>query len=231
MMSGESSRALGSSGATQRVPLGGPFDDVAVPRGTNLLVSGPPMSGKRTLLFDALADRGPADPVVVVSTDDGPERVFRALDCDPVNAAEERAAVVDCVSSERGDAPSGAPTVVSVASPDDLTGIGIGSSTFLSRFDAGEGDVHRVAIDSLSTILHYADPRAAFRFLHVFTNRVRSVDGVGFYVVNPDAHDDRELARVSDLFDGALRVETTDEGPRCRLHGVGGDAEGEWRDL
>lgn len=219
--------------APDSVPLGGPFPDVRVPAGTNLLVSGPPMTGKRRLVFDALEDRRPNDAAIVVSTDDGPDHVLGALGCTSMTAVERDVGVVDCVSTERGDGPHAGPTVANAASPEDLTGIGIGFTELVREFsaNAADGAVPRVAVSSLSTILHYADDRPAYRFLHAFSNRVESVGGVGLYVVNPDAHDPRDLARVKDRFDGAVRVETTEDGPRCSLHGVGGDVAGEQRDL
>ncbi|MCD2202034.1 DUF7504 family protein [Halobacterium sp. KA-6] len=62
-----------------------------------------------------------------------------------------------------------------------------------------------------------------FRFLHLLTSSVRSVDGMGHFHVSTSA-DDALLATVEPLFDATLSVETGAEGTvrqRWRLHDSG----------
>jgi hypothetical protein len=106
------------------------------------------------------------------------------------------------------------------SSPVDMTGIGIKLSETLESFYQGHGvDRTRVMVHSLSTLLMYSDLQTVFRFLHVFTGRIQSVDGLGLFCIDSTAHDDRTMNTLKQLFDGIV---TTEEGadPSIRLPGT-----------
>jgi len=92
--------------------------------------------------------------------------------------------------------------VRTVSDPTDLTGVGIAVGEWLRARDADERPV--VCLDSLSTLLQYADPERAFRFLHGLTAQVRSTDGAAFVSVDPGAHDEATLGTVRALFDAVV---------------------------
>ena len=66
-------------------------------------------------------------------------------------------------------------------------------------------------VHSLSTLRMYADLQAVFRFLHVFTGRIQSVDGLGVFAIDDSAHDDQTMNTLKQLFDGILT--TQEDGP------------------
>ncbi|MFC7045217.1 RAD55 family ATPase [Halobacteriaceae archaeon GCM10025711] len=210
--------------------LGGAFSEDVVAPGTNLLVAGAPMTGKRALALDVLA-RGSADGegALVVTTKDSAERVladFRSL---PEVTADARVGVVDCVSRQQGVRTASDDEFVRFASsPNDLTGIGIELSELLQTFYRDDNRRNRVLLHSLSTLLMYADLQTVFRFLHVFTGRVQSVEALGLFVIDSTAHDAQTLSTIKQLFDGVVEVETTDDARRARLLGVP-DVDGDWR--
>lgn len=110
-------------------------------------------------------------------------------------------------SAGAGDETSVGPGAVTcVESPTDLTGIGIRVQQSLSEFGGPETVV---TFDSLTALLHYVEIDRAFRFLHVLTSRVTHAGAVGYYHVDPAAHDDRTLATLRTLFDA---VATYDDG-------------------
>lgn len=200
-----------------------PLDPVAP--GTNLLVTGPSMGGTRELCLQLLDDD--ADGVLIVAADEsGPdaidrfERVARAFE-------PSRMGVIDC--SGRGDEDDGR-NVCTVASPADLTGIGIQFSRLFGQLgDTGVPRV-RTGLYSLSTILPYVDEiQPVFRFLHTLTGRIRTADGLGVCTIDPDTQDDRVLNSVSQPFDGRLEFRPPEDGgPELRLVGVRGHDE-DWR--
>jgi len=65
-----------------------------------------------------------------------------------------------------------------------------------------------VLVDSLTTLLLYSNLQTVFRFLHVFTSRVESVDGLGLYTIESTAHDAQALSTLDQLFDATIDVET-----------------------
>ena len=191
----------------------GPDLDSEVQPGTNILVSGPPMSGKRSLCLDIVASGTEKDEgAIIVTTKDGADRVLR--DFASRTPYEDRpVAIVDCVTRQQGVGEARDDDRIKyTSSPVDMTGIGIKLSEFLQAFYQNRGiEKNRVMLHSLSTLLMYADLQTVFRFLHVFTGRIQSVDGLGVFAIDDSAHDDQIMNTLKQLFDGI--VTTQEDGP------------------
>ncbi|WP_277555708.1 RAD55 family ATPase [Halobaculum limi] len=186
--------------------------------GSNILISGPPLSGKRDLALDVLAEgTRNGEGAIMVTTKDSADRLLSQYE--KREAYESRpVAVVDTVSRQQGvNDVSDSERVKYTSSPVDMTGIGIKLSEFLEAFYKDRGiRQNRVMVHSLSTLLMYSDLQTVFRFLHVFTGRIQSVDGLGLYCIDSTAHDDQTMNTLKQLFDGI--VETTEDGePTVRL--------------
>ncbi|AZH25713.1 RAD55 family ATPase [Haloplanus aerogenes] len=199
----------------------GPPLDVEVEQGSNLLLSGPALTGKKQLAFDILAEGiRDGEGAIVVSNTDGAKRVFEAFD-ERVDYADRPVAVVDCVTRQQGVSEARDDAQVRyTSSPVDMTGVGIKFSELLEEFYERQAvRRNRVFLDSLSTLLMYSDLQTVFRFLHVFTGRVQSVDGLGLYAIDSTAHDDKTMNTLKQLFDGV--IETHEDGePTANLPGV-----------
>lgn len=187
-----------------------PHLDAEVAPGTNLLLTGSPLSGKRSLAMDVLAEgTAEGEGAIVVTTKDGAERVLR--DYENRTAYEGKpVAVVDCVTRQQGADVRDSDRIKYASSPVDMTGIGIKLSEFLQAFGDRGIDRNRIMVHSLSTLLMYADLQTVFRFLHVFTGRIQSVDGLGLFSIDSSAHDEQSLNTLKQLFDGIVTV--PDEG-------------------
>ena len=196
----------------------GPALDVEVAAGTNLLVSGPPLTGKNALTLDILAGgTANGDGAIVVSTKDGADRVldnYRKR----IDIRGRPVAVVDCVTRQQGVSDVREEDLIKYASsPVDMTGIGIKFSELLQTFYEDQNvSRNRILLHSLSTLLMYSDLQTVFRFLHVFTGRIQSVDGLGLFTIDSSAHDDRTMNTLKQLFDGIITT-SEDSKPSVRL--------------
>jgi KaiC/GvpD/RAD55 family RecA-like ATPase len=211
--------------------LGAAFSGIEVEEGTNLLVEGPPMSGKRDLGFRILADGVQnGEGAIVVTTKDGADRVVTDF-ADVSGAPDATVGVVDCVTKQQGMGDRRESDLVRYASsPNDLTGIGIELSELLrALYEQRDVTRNRILLHSLSTLLMYSDLQTVFRFMHVFTGRVQSADALGVFVVDSTAHDEQTVSTLKQLFDGVISIEEHEEGFRTRLLGVGDDDT--WREL
>ncbi|SDF78334.1 hypothetical protein SAMN04488067_108142 [Halorubrum xinjiangense] len=193
-----------------------PHFDAEVEPGTNILLTGPPLSGKRSIMMDILAAGTDRDEgSIVVTTKDGADRVLR--DYEKRTPYEGKpVAVVDCVTRQQGGDTRESDRIKYASSPVDMTGIGIKLSEFLQAFGDRGIERNRVMVHSLSTLLMYSDLQTVFRFLHVFTGRVQSVDGLGLYSIDSTAHDDQAMNTLKQLFDGIVTVPEDGE-PEIRL--------------
>jgi len=188
--------------------LGPPFDETTVEPGTNLLVAGPPLVGKRRLAVEALATGTRNDEgVIVVSTRDSAARIREHLRTLAGDTPASMVAVVDAVTEHIGRSGDDDWTKY-VASPRDVSAIGVKFSEFIQSFyTEHERERNRVFVDSLSTLLVYSNLQTVFRFLHVFTSRVENAGGLGLYTLESTAHDDEVRTMLSQLFDGTITVD------------------------
>ena len=189
--------------------LGTTLGNATLAPGSNLLVSGPPLSGKRRMALEILADgsdRG--EGVIVVTTRDSANRLlsdYEALVSDPQSVD---IGIVDCVTKHQGRTARDTDIVKYASSPEDMTGIGIKFSEFVEEFQTERGIENvRVLVDSLSTLLMYSDVQTAFRFMHVFTSRLENADAMGLHTIESTAHDEEALNTLRQLFDHAVSVE------------------------
>ena len=201
--------------------LGDVLPDLSFDPGSNVLVSGPPLTGKRRIALEILA-AGTADDegVIVVTTKDSAEKVLSQYG-EMVGNEQIPIGIVDCVTEQRGVESVDDPRVKYASSPVDMTGIGIDLSEYLQEFYEHRGfERNRVLLHSVSTLLMYSNLETVFRFLHVFTGRIQSADALGVHVIDSTAHDDQTINTIKQLYDGLLMVEEGDDGPVVRQQGV-----------
>ena len=195
--------------------LAGSLSDVEVEPGSNLLLLGPAMSGKKRFAYEVLAEGVKnGEGAIVVSMSNSANRIFESfselLGQDPRLVSM---GVVDCVSKQQGvEGLDNTEYVKYASAPDDMTKIGISLSEFLEQFNGQQGlERNRACLDNISTMLMYADIQTIFRFLHVFTGRVQNVDGLGIYLMDPSAHDTQTVNTLKGLFDGIIEADEAAE--------------------
>jgi len=205
-------------------PLG--FDALeSVRPGSNILVSGPAMTGKSDLAFSMLAEgtrRGEGS--IVMSTGDPAEVVFDDFRRRVDDLDESRLAVVDCRgdggrSSERTD---GGGLIYHVSSPGDMTGIGIGITKSIETLANNGAQNGRFALDSLSTMLTYTDRKTVFKFCHVLSSRFDSKGYVGLFTIDTGAHDDQTIQVLKQAFDGMIEIRDHEGTRQARVVGLAG---------
>lgn len=193
-----------------------------------LLLSAPAMAGKYDLLLDLVAEGIHHDEgVIFVTTNETAAGVVDDLG-ERVNSTMDQVYVVDCGSDRPAhDLSVPEEQVDYLSSPADLTGIGIGVSERLrSLSDAGVTGT-RVALHSVSTLLMYSNLETVFRFVHVITGRIATVDGLGVFAVDPTSHEDGTLNTLKQLFDGVIELRDDDGRREVRVVGIP-DGPTEW---
>jgi len=199
-----------------------PVDIDGIDPGMNVLVSGPPMSGKRRLVFDILAPGiDDVDPVVVMTTDDPAARIRAQFEDRNVRFDPASFRVVDATGAPGDDDPA----VHRVASPADLTGMGV---EFTETIDGmGTPDRLRLGFVSISTLLQYVDAERAFSFLHVLSRRASAAGYLGVYSIDPTTHEERFVNVVTSIFDAAIEIRERDGVRELRVRGLSG-IDPEW---
>jgi len=183
-----------------------------VPAGTALLVTGEGGPTRDINLSTLQADRGEGVVFVTEGTAD-----------EACSVCADRAEHYWCIATE-GDAGECGTVVEGL---DDVSEVAVALATLLSRAEDRGVKRLRVGFDGLDTLLAGADPALAFRFLHLFTGRVRSGGLLAVAHIDPARHDPATVSNVRALFDGVLEVRATDDGREARLRGID-DIPGRW---
>ncbi len=201
--------------------LGDVLPDVSFDPGSNVLVSGPPLTGKRRIALEILAAGSKkSEGVIIVTTKDDAEKMLSQYG-EIVGGGEIPVGIVDCVTQQRGVESVDDPRVKYASSPVDMTGIGINLSEYLEEFYETRGiERNRVLLHSVSTLLMYSNLETVFRFLHVFTGRIQSANALGVHVIDSTAHDEQTINTIKQLYDGLLMVEEGEDGPVVRQQGI-----------
>lgn len=109
---------------------------------------------------------------------------------------------------EDGSDGSDLPDSVTVLSesPGDLTWLGVHTSEYLTRWHEADERIG-VCIDSLTSMLQYAELEKVYRFLHIFSGRVETADARAHNHIDPRAHTRQELHTLKQLCDTVVTYE------------------------
>jgi hypothetical protein len=189
----------------------------------HLLVRGPAMSGKRTWAAGFLSRRE-CTPLWVTTTDTAAQ--VRS------DVGRPEMCVVDAVTRQSGTLPDDEDGDLTwyATSPADLTGLGMRVSAALSSVVEEATPPPVVFVDSVSTLLLYADLERVYRFLHVLNNRVDALDGRSVHLLHTDGTDGEDMATLIQLYSHVLEVRRDGGGTEYRVSGRGIPAsESDWR--
>ncbi|WP_255195972.1 DUF7504 family protein [Halorarius litoreus] len=196
---------------TSTLDSGLSFDD-----GASLLLSGDAQPVREQLLDAAAEGLEAGEAVILITADTSAQTVVETLR-GRKGFAPERLGVVD-VTNEKGPEEIDGVRVSQLSSPGDLTGMSLEFAKHLERFEKlGYAQRVRVGLLSISTLLMYGQLQTVFRFLHVFTSRIRSAELFGLFALHPAMHDDKETNTIRAIFDAEALV----EGDSVDLRGSG----------
>jgi len=190
--------------------------------GSNLMVIGPPMSGKEDVAYHILKNGlKRQESSVIVSTREPGEHVLEWFTSFDKTLPVSNIGIVDCVTKTLGMAADDTDNIKRASSPVDLTGIGVRISQFFEQFWMKRQISHNIlCINSVSTILMYSNIQTVFRFMHVFTGRIKAIKGLGLFVVEDQMHDSRTIATLKQLYDGMIEVQEENGSHYLRAVGI-----------
>ena len=181
--------------------------------GTNVLLLSPALEPAGTQACGSLSmgAHGTGRDVLVITYTGTPDDVIQRLRSQTTATPPSKIGIISIGDTTRSatvtdGGSTGRVAISTLSSPSDLTGIGISITERVHEW-MDDGNQVAVCFDSLSTLLQYADVDRAFRFLHVITGRLRSVDAIAHFHIDPTVHDERTLNTIKTLFDAAVEFE------------------------
>ena len=190
-----------------------------LPRDATLVVAGPPMTGKYSLMLTILAHY--TDETIVISTKNSAARVIEDFEAINDGRSHGRIGVVDCVSRPDGVAESETELVKHAGSPDNLTRIGVKFTELFELFFHDDPTTTTgVGIHSISQLLMHTDLKNTYQFLQVLTGQIRSANWLCVAVMDTDV-DEEQLQTLYHHFDGIVQTRVNGDGRReLRVRGL-----------
>ncbi|MFZ3168276.1 MAG: ATPase domain-containing protein [Candidatus Methanoperedens sp.] len=192
-------------------------------KNSNIMLIGPPMCGKEDIL-NYIMYHGAVkneNAVITVTTRESAPHILEWFKENKLDLPLDRIGIIDCVSKTLGCTVPENENIKIASSPVDLTGIGVRISQFFEEFLMKKNNQKiQLHINSLSTILMYSNIQTIFRFLHVFTGRIKSTGSLGIYVIESGMHDNQTIATLKQLFEGMIEIKTENDKNFIRVVGL-----------
>jgi len=183
-----------------------------LPRDATIVVAGPPMTGKYSLMLTILAHY--TDETIVISTKNAASRVVEDFEHVAGRRSNRRIGVVDCLTRPDALAAPETDLVKHAGSPDNLTRIGVKFTELFKEFYEEESTAEvGVGLHSISQLLMHSELKNVYQFLQVLTGQIRSADWLCVAVVDTNA-DREELQTLYHHFDGVVQTRENDVGRR-----------------
>lgn len=194
-----------------------------IKKGSNILLMGHSMSGKEIILHNIMY-HGAAindNAVISVTTRGSANNIIEWFKENNLILPMSRVGIVDCVTKTLGSAMIENESIKIASSPGDLTGIGVKISEFSEEFFMKKNIKNlQLHINSLSTILMYSNIQMVFRFLHVFTGRIKATGAIGIYDIDSGMHDEQTVVTLKQLCDGIIEVKHENDRNFIRIVGL-----------
>ncbi len=181
-----------------------------IPRGSNVLLIGPPGVGKTVFALHFLkASIQANEPILYVCIDQMPEELKEMAGSFGIDLTqpeqEEKVVLLDAYSWRLGRIPEGRKWYVSniVNLNELLIRMGDIMSMFSKKFPQSK---RRAVMDSLSTLIMYVDFTAVFKMLQVLSAKSKVSQTVGLFTLEGGVHDERIISSLSYIMDGVIEM-------------------------
>jgi KaiC/GvpD/RAD55 family RecA-like ATPase len=194
-----------------------------IKKGSNIMMVGPAMSQKEVILYNIMY-HGTAvneNAVITVTTSESATHIMEWFKENKMVLPLSRIGIIDCITKSMGGDASETESIKIAISPVDLTGIGVRISQFFENFLI-KNNIRKIQLhmNSLSTILMYSNIQTVFRFIHVFTGRIKETGALGIFVMDSGMHDERTITTLKQLFDGILEIKSENDRNYIRIVGL-----------
>ena len=191
--------------------------------GSNILMVGPAMSGKEVILHHIMyhGTVKNENAVITVFTNESAAHILDWFKENELVLPLSRIGIIDCITRSLSNTEVETDNIKFASNPMDLTGMGVRISQFFEYF-LMKRNIQKIQlhINSISTILMYSNIQTVFRFIHVFTGRIKTAGGLGIFVMESGMHDDQAIATLKQLFDGMIEIKLEDDKKFIRVAGL-----------
>src|SRR5659263_198014 len=192
-------------------------------KGSNIMLIGPPMSQKEVILHYIMYHSATINEnaVITVTTREPATQILEWFKENKMIPPLSKIGIIDCITKSIGRTAFETENIKFASNPMDLTGIGVQISQFFEDFLLKKKIPKiQLHINSLSAILMYSNIQTVFRFMHVFTGRIKAAGALGIFVVDSGMHEDHTIVALKQLFDGIIEIKEENDKNYIRTVGL-----------
>ncbi len=194
-----------------------------VPFGTNVLIYGPPFTGKEVLINAFIAEGLKMGiPAIWVITEKSAKEIRDEMMyvLSGYEEFEKKGLVryVDSYSRSMGDETEDEFTDF-IESPTDYESLQKAIEKVAKKFKETH-QYYRLGFRSISTLIAYLDPNTAFRFLSPIAGRRKRDRAVSMYVIEKGVHGDQEIQMLGSLMDGMIEFKVENLNTFLAVRGI-----------
>ena len=194
-----------------------------MPFGTNVMIYGPPFTGKEVLVNAFVAEGLKMGiPAIWIITEKSPKEIRDEMMylLSGYEEYEKKGLVryIDTYSRSMGDDTEDEYTDF-IESPTDYETIQKVVESVAKEFKESH-DYYRLAFRSISTMIAYLDPNTAFRFLSPIAGRRKRDRAVAMYTIEKGVHGEQEIQMLGSLMDGMIEFKVENLNTFLAVRGI-----------
>ena len=200
------------------------------PNSASILV-GPPLSGKKELLYNYMLEGlKNKEPVLFILTDISSEDIKKELVKNKIfyGPYANILRFVDCFSQQGGSQVHDTSDTKRVSGPLALNEISIAVSKIEVEFFK-LNPKHRIIFDSLSTLLMYSNPQMVGRFLQIQIAKIKKAGGSILFTLEEGMHDKKVMITIEHLMQAIIHIKKEQNKVLIKAEGIEGFEE--WKEL
>ncbi len=177
------------------------------PNSASILV-GPPLSGKKELLFSHMIESLKAkEPVIFILTDTSPEEIKKELVKAKIfyGPYVQILKFIDCYSQQAGIQVQDTADTLRTSGPVALNELSIAIARIEAEFFK-INPKHKIIFDSLSTLLMYSNPQMVGRFLQVTIAKIRQAGGSILFTLEQGMHKKQDIITIEHLMNAIIHI-------------------------
>ncbi len=186
-----------------------PTGALQIPRGSQLLIIGPPSVVKTLIALRYLADRLKAgEPAVFATTLWSPKQIRDSLHRMGESQVVTKLRIADgisCVTAQPSQEPYSFQNLY------DLNTINLVLLQAIADLENGH-----ICLDNLTTLMTYSSPLSVIKFLQVLCARVKTKGVTGIYLIEEGVHAETIVATLRFVVDGVLEIQDEEEKDRLK---------------
>ena len=202
-----------------------------LPENSAAILVGPPLSGKKQLLYNYMLEGlKNKEPVIFLSTDISPEEIKKELVKNKIfyGPFVKILRFIDCFSHQAGNQVQDTTDTKRISGPLALNEISIALAQLEAEFYR-INPKHRIIFDSLSTVLMYSNPQMVGRFLQVLIAKIKNAGGSILFTLEQGMHKPQDIITIEHLMNAIIHIKHEKDKIFIKADGIHGLEE--WTEL